>query len=192
MNDTEKGIQKFLNPKEVKVSLGKNEYKTILIEVFVENEKYEIPIELVIGKNAKVICVALVSIIGNGTVLLKSTQTHNAEGGYSDFLCKAVVRNGFFSYKGAIEISKKGNKSHAYQRNENLVLGNGAAVATEPLLEIEAHEVFCTHGATVSCISEDQEFYLSTRGLTKHQSEKLISVGFLEAGRNKLIQGNSI
>ena len=53
-----------------------------------------------------------------------------------------MVKDGKFSYNGVIEITKKGNHSHAYQRNENLVIGEGGVVTSEPLLEIQAHEVF--------------------------------------------------
>ncbi|MEK9179694.1 MAG: SufD family Fe-S cluster assembly protein [Patescibacteria group bacterium] len=179
-------ILKFKNPKEVVVDTNKSEEKYVLVEVNVRDRDVKLPIFLSVGEGARIVCVVIVSITGTGSVLLNSKQIHNAQEGYSDFLCKTVVKDGKFSYNGVIEITKKGNHSHAYQRNENLVIGEGGVVTSEPLLEIQAHEVFCTHGATISAPSEDELYYLMTRGLSFQKSEDLIVDGFLKSGIEKL------
>ncbi len=49
-----------------------------------------------------------------------------------------------------------------------------------PKLEIEANDVRCTHGATISQIEEDYIFYLMSRGINRTEAEKLIVDGFFD------------
>lgn len=181
-----KEIIKYKNPEGVIINTNRNETKYILIEVNIKDEDVVLPITLSVEESARIICVVLVSITGTGSVLLDSKQIHNAKGGYSDFLCKTVVKDGKFIYNGTIDITKNGNHSHAYQRNENLIIGEGGVVTTEPLLEIQAHEVFCTHGATISSPSEDELYYLMSRGLSRKKSEDFIVRGFLSSSIERL------
>jgi Fe-S cluster assembly protein SufD len=47
-----------------------------------------------------------------------------------------------------------------------------------PQLEIEANEVRCTHGATVSPVEEEHLFYLMSRGIDRVTAQKLVVFGF--------------
>ena len=47
-----------------------------------------------------------------------------------------------------------------------------------PGLEIEANEVRCTHGATVSPVEEEHLFYLMSRGIDRVTAQKLVVFGF--------------
>ncbi len=66
----------------------------------------------------------------------------------------------------------------AYQANRNIVLSEDAIARSIPQLEIEANEVRCTHGATVSQVEEEHLFYLQARGLTRSEAQNLIVEGF--------------
>ena len=48
-----------------------------------------------------------------------------------------------------------------------------------PNLEIEADDVKCSHGATISQLDSEALFYLLSRGMSRHQAERLVVVGFL-------------
>ena len=50
-----------------------------------------------------------------------------------------------------------------------------------PSLEIEAHDVQASHGATVGQVDEEQVFYLMSRGLDRSEAKGLIVNGFLES-----------
>ena len=82
-------------------------------------------------------------------------------------------------YDGGIRVEKEAQKTDAYQRNENLLLSEGAHAQSKPSLEILANDVRCTHGATVGKIPEDQLWYLATRGIGKKRGQGLIVSGFL-------------
>merc|ERR1712037_547475 len=49
-----------------------------------------------------------------------------------------------------------------------------------PSLEIVADDVQCTHGATVSDLSEEELFYLRSRGLDRTTSRNLLMYAFVE------------
>jgi Fe-S cluster assembly protein SufD len=47
-------------------------------------------------------------------------------------------------------------------------------------LEILANDVRCTHGATVGRVNREDLFYLQSRGLPRHEAERLIVRGFFQ------------
>jgi len=105
---------------------------------------------------------------------LKTNQYHIAPGSTSNLLIKGVFYNeSKFLFQGLIKIEKTGQKSHAYQKNKNLILGEKVFVDSRPFLEILANDVFCTHGSTTGKINEESLFYLKSRGLSQKTAEQL-------------------
>ncbi len=84
-----------------------------------------------------------------------------------------------FAYKGLVRIDLNCNGSHAYQKNQNLLLSNNAKVSSEPDLEIMSPDVFCTHGSTTGGIPSDQINYMRSRGLTELDALHMYKKGFL-------------
>lgn len=118
---------------------------------------------------------------------LKTFQNHFVGQSKSNLLIKGVFFNrAKFFYEGLIRIEKKGQKSHAYQKNQNLVLSDNVFISSEPKLEIMANDVFCTHGSTTGRLNKDQIYYLQTRGLTKKKAENLLIKGFIKEIEEKL------
>jgi Fe-S cluster assembly protein SufD len=146
------------------------------------------------GAEAQIIGVGLLT--GNDQTRLHTLQHHEAPETTSNLLVKAVLTDAAsFIYDGSIFVDKKAQKTNAYQRNENLLLSNGAHAQSKPALEILANDVRCTHGATISTVDQEQLFYLASRGLNFISGKKLLVEGFLEAPFLKLsatIQTNKI
>ncbi|MGQ9463624.1 MAG: Fe-S cluster assembly protein SufD [Candidatus Fervidibacter sp.] len=108
-------------------------------------------------------------------------QEHVAPHCKSDLLFKVVLMDRASSiYRGLIKVHKNAQGTDAYQANRNLLLSPKARADSMPLLEIEANEVRCTHGATIGRVDETQLFYLMSRGLSRRQAEKIIVNGFLQ------------
>ena len=55
-----------------------------------------------------------------------------------------------------------------------------------PRLEIEANDLRCTHGATVSQVDEEQVFYLMSRGIPRADAVRLIVEGFFQPSLDRL------
>ncbi len=119
---------------------------------------------------------------------IETIQHHLAPQSTSNLLIKGIFDDRCqFLYRGLIRIEKEAQKSHAYQKNQNLLLSPSVFVDSKPELEILANDVFCTHGSTTGYINQEELYYLQTRGLTKKQAEKLIIEGFLSEIRSKII-----
>lgn len=114
-------------------------------------------------------------------IILHTTQRHEASDTASTLLVKSILTDdASFLYNGGIRVEPNAQKTDAYQRNENLLLSEHARAESKPSLEILANDVRCTHGATISSIQKDHQWYLATRGLNEEESKRLILVGFFE------------
>lgn len=108
-------------------------------------------------------------------------QHHHAPSATSNLLIKSVLYGkSQFNYQGLIRIEQHCNGSHAYQKNQNLLMSSESKVTSEPNLEILSHEVFCTHGSTTGKPDSNQLHYLHSRGLSYTDAEKLYVEGFLQ------------
>lgn len=83
------------------------------------------------------------------------------------------------NYIGKILIDKKAPKTTSFLEHKVLVIGEGTKTTSEPILEIETDDVKASHGATTGRISEEQIYYLMSRGLDKNESVDMIVEGFL-------------
>jgi Fe-S cluster assembly protein SufD len=110
----------------------------------------------------------------------RTVQDHKARKTFSDLLYKGVVANKASSvYSGLIRVEKGAKGTKAFQTNRNLVLHEGARAESVPNLEIEENDVSCSHASAIGPVSEDERFYLHSRGVPPQVADRLISVGFL-------------
>jgi len=108
-------------------------------------------------------------------------QNHLAPNTTSDLLFKGALRESSRSvWQGMIYVAPGAQKTDGYQANRNLVLSPQARADSIPGLEILADDVRCTHGATVGKIDPEQVFYLSSRGISYPEAERLIVEGFFD------------
>ena len=131
------------------------------------------------GGNAKMLGLAFTDARQHLDV--STAQEHVSPHTFSDLLYRTVLKDRAQSaWGGNIYVYPSANHTDAYQKNDNLLLSERAHADTLPGLEIQAHEVRCTHGATAGKIDAEQVFYLMSRGLPYTEAEKLIVEGFFE------------
>jgi len=113
---------------------------------------------------------------------LLSKTRHAAEDTVSDLLSKSVLQDQAKAYtKGLITIEKEGRGSDSYLGEFGMVLSRDARFLAIPSLEIENHLVKrAKHAASVAQISDEQIFYLTSRGINERAARRLIVMGFLE------------
>jgi Fe-S cluster assembly protein SufD len=108
-------------------------------------------------------------------------QNHLAPHTTSDLLYKgALLGQSRSVWRGMIYVAPGAQKADGYQANRNIVLSRQARADSIPGLEILADDVRCTHGATVGQLEEDPVFYLMSRGLPRHEAERLVVDGFFD------------
>jgi Fe-S cluster assembly protein SufD len=95
--------------------------------------------------------------------------------------------NSSSNFVGKIIIKPNAQNTTAYLQDDILVTGNEVKNSSSPILEIEANDVKASHGATTGRVSEDQVYYLMTRGVDRNEAEELITKGFFESLLNTII-----
>lgn len=83
-------------------------------------------------------------------------------------------------YNGTVQVAVDADGTDSTQMNKNLLLSEDARVYTRPQLQILAHDVKCTHGATVGQLDEDALFYFASRGIDVELAQCLLTYGFAE------------
>jgi len=107
-------------------------------------------------------------------------QDHISHTAHSDLLYKGALRDESATvFSGLIRVEPGAQKTDAYQTNRNIILGTDDAFAVSlPNLEIMADDVKCSHGSTTGQVDETELFYLMSRGIPRHEAEKLVVFGF--------------
>lgn len=100
-------------------------------------------------------------------------------------------------FRGEIQIHADCPGTRTAQLNQNLLLSQKAEVVTLPRLLIDTDDVKATHGATVGQLQEEEIFYLQSRGISRHQAQRLVVEGFardvvshLKPEQKELVQGH--
>lgn len=94
---------------------------------------------------------------------------------------RGILRNNSESkYLGSIVIDKEASQTESFLDDSVLVLGEGTKNQSEPILEIKNNDVKASHGSTTGRVSEDEIFFLQSRGLSRKEAEDLIVEGFFE------------
>ena len=110
-----------------------------------------------------------------------SKMLHLAPNTSSNIVSKSVARGGGRSaYRGLIQINPgaKGSKSNV--ECDALLVDNISRSDTYPYIDIREDDVTLGHEATVSKVSQDQLFYLMSRGLAEEEAMAMIVRGFVE------------
>jgi Fe-S cluster assembly protein SufD len=139
------------------------------------------------GPGAEALVTGLYLPDGKQHIAFDTLQDHVAGNCQSDLLYQgALLGRSRAVYEGTIRAWPGAQKTNAYQSNRNLILSPNARADSLPKLEIEANDLRCTHGATVSQVDEDQVFYLMSRGIPRADAVRLIVEGFFQPSLNRL------
>jgi Fe-S cluster assembly protein SufD len=83
-------------------------------------------------------------------------------------------------YLGNIAIRAGARGAEASLRDDALLLSKEAHIDSIPALEIASNDVKAFHGATVGSIDEEELFYVTSRGISRTEAERMIALGFFE------------
>lgn len=84
------------------------------------------------------------------------------------------------SFRGRIRVEQSAQQTDSEQLSRTILLSDHARIWATPSLEIIADDVVCTHGATVSDLSEEELFYLRTRGIDISTARNMLMYAFVE------------
>jgi len=112
---------------------------------------------------------------------------HLAPDTRSRIVSKSVSKDGGrASYRGQVKVAPGATGAVASVRCDALMLDDESRSDTYPYIDIQEDDTALSHEATVGRISQDQVFYLMSRGLTENEAQNLIVQGFLEVFTKEL------
>jgi Fe-S cluster assembly protein SufD len=81
-------------------------------------------------------------------------------------------------FNGKVYVEKEAQKTNAFQKSNNILLGDKSTINAKPQLEIFADDVKCSHGCTVGQLDETALFYMQARGIPKKEAKALLMYAF--------------
>src|SRR5499427_3184270 len=108
-------------------------------------------------------------------------MVHAAPHTSSTIVSKSIARGGGrTSYRGLIQIQDGAHHSRSTVKCDALLVDTVSRSDTYPYVDVREDDVAMGHEATVSKISDDQLFYLMSRGLSEEEAMAMIVRGFIE------------
>ena len=105
----------------------------------------------------------------------------------STIISKSIARlGGNASYRGKVDIKESAINSKAIVKCDSLILDKDSKSDAYPTNVCRTSKSNIEHEATVSRISEDNLFYLMSRGIPEEKATELIILGFIERFREEL------
>ena len=128
------------------------------------------------ASNLKVICIGS----GEQKMNLTTRAVHIGLSTTSDMITRAVMRDEATAIiNGITKIEKGATGANGEQTEKVMMLSSKARGDANPILLIDEDDVKCGHAASVGQVSEEQIYYMMSRGITREEATRLIVNGFL-------------
>ncbi|WP_334333280.1 MULTISPECIES: Fe-S cluster assembly protein SufB [unclassified Companilactobacillus] len=112
---------------------------------------------------------------------------HNAKNTSSSIVSKSIAKTGgSVDYRGTVRFGKHSDGSKAHVECDTIIMDDQSSSDTVPYNEIDNANVSMEHEARVSKISEEQLYYLMSRGISEEKATEMIVMGFVEPFTKKL------
>lgn len=83
------------------------------------------------------------------------------------------------AFAGRVLVRQGAQKTSSEEVNQNLCTSREARMYTQPMLEIYADDVKCSHGSTVGQLNDTAMFYMRQRGITEKEARLLLELAFI-------------
>ncbi len=105
----------------------------------------------------------------------------------SNIISKSIAGGGGdASYRGEVIMKKQAEHSKSTVKCDTIILDSQSKSDTIPRNVVANQTSHINHEATVSKISQEQLFYLMSRGLSEEKAKELIIMGFIDRFREEL------
>ena len=139
------------------------------------------PACILAGEGAKGTCITIAVAGVNQVIDSGAKMIHVAPNTSSNIVSKSVSRNGGkVDYRGMVQHLPTAINAKSKVECDTLILDRDSSSDTVPINHMRNNDSIIEHEATVSKISEDQLFYLMSRGLSKKEATEMIVMGFIE------------
>ncbi len=84
------------------------------------------------------------------------------------------------SYRGLVQVMPRAEGARNHTQCDSLLIGGNCEANTYPVIDVRNASAVVEHEATASKVSEDQIFYMQSRGIGAEEAIKLIINGYCE------------
>ncbi|MEM1570460.1 MAG: SufD family Fe-S cluster assembly protein [Candidatus Bathyarchaeia archaeon] len=138
-----------------------------------------------VGGNTSAVSTSVVLGSGSANIDVGSSVSLESKGSNCRIISR-VVGGGSSETVTRSRISALVDGVKGHTECNGIIVSDGASIVAIPELEAKAENVELTHEAAIGKISEEEIFYLQTRGFTREEAVSLIVGGFLESGLSDL------
>lgn len=143
------------------------------------------PFIRLVGEGSSAISTSVVLGSGNASIDIGSNVSLESKGSNCRILSR-VVGGGSSETMTRSRIAAVIDNVRGHTECNGIIVSDNASIVAIPELEARAKNVELTHEAAIGKISEEEIFYLQTRGFTREEAVSLIVGGFLESGLSEL------
>ena len=143
------------------------------------NMKY--PACVLKGDNSKGVCISI-AVAGKDQIQdAGAKMIHIGKRTSSTIISKSIGKQGgSVDYRGLVKITKGASNSRSKVECDTLLIDDISTSDTIPTNIVSNNSSILEHEASVSKISDDELFYLMSRGLDKKKAAQMIVMGFIE------------
>lgn len=139
------------------------------------------------GDNASGTCITISLASKNQIQDSGARMIHIGKNTKSNIVSKSIARfGGNATYRGKADIKKEATNAEALIKCDSLILDKLSKSDTIPTNIVENNLSNIEHEATVSKISEENLFYLMSRGISEEKATELIILGFIDKFKEEL------
>ena len=138
------------------------------------------------GDNSKGTCITISVASKTQEQDSGARMIHLGKNTTSNIISKSIAQSGNSTYRGKVRITKGATGSSAMVKCDTLILDSISKSDTIPVNICENESSNIEHEATVSKISEDNLYYMMSRGISEERATELIVLGFLDKFRQEL------
>ncbi|MFZ3576745.1 Fe-S cluster assembly protein SufB [Virgibacillus sp. DJP39] len=123
-----------------------------------------------------------IAIAGRGQHQDAGAKMHHlAPNTSSTIVSKSISKQGGkVTYRGIVHFGKKADGARSNIECDTLIMDNESTSDTIPYNEVNNENISLEHEAKVSKVSEEQLFYLMSRGISEQEATEMIVMGFIE------------
>lgn len=149
------------------------------------NMKY--PACILNGRKAKGNCISIAVATTDQIQDTGAKMIHLYPETESNIISKSIaLKGGNATYRGLVKITKDAVNSKSNIKCDTIILDDKSKSDTIPTNIVSNESSSILHEATVSKISEENLFYLMSRGINEEKAKELIIMGFLDKFKEEL------
>lgn len=139
------------------------------------------PCTILRGKNSKAEHISIAFAAKGQNQDTGAKIYHLAPGTTSHVTSKSIaVDGGIATYRGLVKINKGAKGAKSAVECDALMVDNTSQSNTYPFIDVKEADSDVGHEATVGRISDEDVFYLQSRGIAEDEAKKMIVNGFIE------------